>query len=571
MGLDEWTELCLRDERAAFESLRTNMSYGEFCAAYPDNDGKVNCRRALLLTHKLDKLRGGIELAVQKNSKPVVDVLLKENAFKEFLAFMHLIRQIQNTGGQQSRLQTLHQVYAENKLKGHNFSQDDLNLYLPLISYFNSDEVFKNFFDILDGSKIFSRLQLDGNFRKEAFYERAFDSLEVLGVVKGAARVFPLALDHSSNENNSVLAKELKGKLSSICHGYENEIMFYWSNFSEWTFDNVVLQLNGSDLSDRNYLDNMVDCCITHGKAWEAIILYSVDPAVHIWSAHMRMNDLSFNRIAEPLGISIMIEGAGHTSSEPQNEKRYLILEGFPANQDYYELIKTLKNPQKPYGGKVLSKAEEYMAEIESLMSPRWQSASQYGEKHAFWQVSSPPLSLPEAMYVMALKTAQRFKIPYLFVNASHSGRQKSVEDLVRSAASMSSLPRGEVWKMSRHREFELLKDSQTNSPLASFEIDGQKFEYTHFLQKPQLKGSLVQTLRSDSSWSGEGYFDTWYGWNKFIMDTYPKWSEELKKQHPYAEFVAKRGKDPQWNLGIGYCKGFEVDVEKECKRLGIS
>ncbi len=296
----------------------------------------------------------------------------------------------------------------------------------------------------------------------------------------------------------------------------------------------------GVNHSAQDSMLNFVGCCITAGKSREAPILYWLDDAVHLWQTYI----IAKNHGPFPFGLGIFVEAEGNHVSKPGKKEKYLILEGFPAQQLTYSTI-----------GNVSFQSNDMISACD-------------------W------ITLPQAVYLLGLSAAKSRNIPRLFVNTEHSGRQRSVEDAVREAAISSQLPM-DAWKVNRHNEFKLIKDPYTDGSFMQLtdanteriinDSTGKPAEYTHFLGKSQFSSNLISELRRDLSWNGEGFFDTWYGWNKFIMESYPAWSEEMKNKHPYAEAVFKHGKDPQWNLGIGYCKGFEVDVEKECKRLGIS
>jgi len=292
---------------------------------------------------------------------------------------------------------------------------------------------------------------------------------------------------------------------------------------------------------------NKIDCCVagTEGKSRDAPIIYFLDPAVHILGFKKGVRqDGTFS----PSGIGIFTEAGGYHVANQTEKYRYLVLEGFPANTEWYLSFDCI-NPQS--------------LTFEGIRDLKIKS-----------------LSVADFVYVLGLITAHMLHIPKIFINTEHSGGMRSVDDVVHAAAIQASLPQ-ESWEIDRNKKLKLLKDPYTKGsfqvlrdPVSGMIIldTGQNtFEYTHVFKKPQLSNDLIQKIRYNEEWNGEGFFDTFYAWNKFIMETYPKWSSELKKIHPYAENVWRHGKDPQWNLGIGYCKGFEVDVEKECKRLGIS
>jgi len=266
--------------------------------------------------------------------------------------------------------------------------------------------------------------------------------------------------------------------------------------------------------SAKHVMVNQVNCCITgpSGKHRDASILYWLDENVFSWTLHpIRSARMS---VLDPFGLAIFVKAKGrHFSS--QKEEDYLVFEGFPANQEHY------------------------------------------------WRLKKLGVSLPRLVYDCGLWLARELKISKMFINASHSNNtQQSVDDTVREMISIAE--HQESWSDKEG----LISDPLTKDVLASLEIGNKQFVYTHFLRKPCLDINLVGKLRRRDNWLGESVFDTWYDWNKFIMDTYDSWLPESKALHPYAESVAKRGKDPQWNLGVGYCNGFEVDVKTEYKRL---
>ena len=126
-------------------------------------------------------------------------------------------------------------------------------------------------------------------------------------------------------------------------------------------------------------------------------------------------------------------------------------------------------------------------------------------------------------LYKRILLFAQDKEIPYLFVNTEHSGIQQETEDFV---AYIKQQPHEDV------------NSERTQSG----------FEYTHWLEKKPLPKKLVEEIRLNRKYNGEQYLDTWYQYNKLVL----------------------RRKQPQWNLGRGYCKGIEINVQSELKRLGL-
>ena len=387
---------------------------------------------------------------------------------------------------------------------------------------------FDSFYSKRPVRKVFSQLvNLKGEISKQ----------KLLEFLKRTDRPFYEMAGHFIRSfGNAVKEKahlgDLASRLDTLETRIDEEFHFLGNSGSKDLIDKTN-DFSASHNSVFDVMNNEVGCCITgpSGEYRDAAILYCLDRSVNTWSFDCGQDNST-------IGLGIFVEATGRHFSKPHGEeKRYLVVEGFPSNDKYYRQVGQL-NPN--YG--------------------RFQIASSFPDD----------CTLPQLVYFLGLLTAKVRRIPKLFINTEHGSTMPSVEDVVHEAAQATVEKEG-FWRF-HGRKFELLKDSETKGPFAYLESDGYRFEYTHFLQKsPLLPGLITQLKRLNSDWEGEEFFDTWHGWNKFIIATYPHWSEELKKQHPYAESVWRRGKDPQWNLGIGYCKGFEVDVAKECKRLGIS
>jgi len=458
----------------------------------------------------------------------------------------HIIREIYNTGGNVDSLSRLRDACSANNLKNRYLSEEDFDIILPLFELLQNSAARERFYAGMKEreSKIQSSgLRFDTPFKhvKEVEeFNKGYVNSSIHFYSEGYVKALSGTLESmraSSNNIIEVIDKELqvlKSKLSEECNRF-----YKLSKSADHFVFSKMDSLQTCRNSPRIAIDVGIDCCIAQpdGKSKEATVLYALDKSVDVWSFTFGDGWPPYNAFA----LAIFVKARGHHFSKKDNED-YLVLEGFPANHRYYSVVGTLDGKFRCL----------------------------FTENYSFGHLGRLELTFPELVYVIGLKTAKQSGIPKLFVNADHSDKQKSVQDAVRTAAVECGLPRGEVWDRGSHGSFKLLKDA-SGSDFAKATLGGPDFSYTHFLKKRPLPSSLVRMIRKDSDWNGESVFDTWYGWNKFIMDTYDGWSPESKALHPYAESVAKRGKDPQWNLGIGYCKGFEVDVEKECKRLHIS
>jgi len=303
-------------------------------------------------------------------------------------------------------------------------------------------------------------------------------------------------------------------------------------------------------------IDNVINCCVT--KKAEGLLLYLFDKSVHVWDFSIK--GLHGN-VPSPFGLSILVETIGNHCSELPKMKKYLIFEGFPVNTRYYGQINSLK-----------------------ACSDSFPSAMKFSQ-------------LP---YLLALFTARILNIPYLFVNTSHSGLQRSVEDAVRESAHYAGLAQGDSWRFSKHKRFKLLKDPYTSSEInlltdsdseVIYDQHGKPFKLTHFLEKQLNTGR--HGLNKYPPYEQLGFFDTWYAWNRFITES--SLDDELAgearsyyKRDVISRTILKRPEGLKtgqpallrneyrpvyssfWNNGIGYCKGFEVDVKTECERLRI-
>ncbi len=538
MGLDE----ALRN---ATSSEDAGISYSHLCNLFPEDNGRVSRRFGYWLAHKSkQKSKAAVIFSVQKrppNSNSPKEDPIELEYFVRFQFLLHAIRQIHNTGGNRDRLENLKQLYAANRIKNASFNSEDLGLLLPLIEFLSMDGAYEKFYSKLKG--------VESQFIKCWQFDHQFDRREAGNLLEEERSLaFGYAASHvdlirKTVEDVALQINVSNGKAKLI----ENLVEEYYLLMrallqtdvsNKKVFSKLRVNMNYAEIAE----DNNVNCCITgpKGSSKEASTIYALDDAVHYWSF---MSSKGMIVASPSFGLAIFVEAMGNHVSSGKLE-RYLVCEGFAMNQEYYKLIDKVDNPEN------------------------WRTDTSVID----FQNVQKPYSLPKLVYVLGLMTAKFLKIPKFFVNACHSGIQKSAEDVVRVAAEECGLS-GEKWDWdARHGEFKLLKDPYAGKDFARIDVpvgeEVKRFEYTHFLKKQPLPESLINTIKIDSQWNGEGFFDTWYHWNKFIMDTYDGWSPEERARHPYAEAVAKRGKDPQWNLGIGYCKGFEVDVEKAWEDL---
>lgn len=299
-------------------------------------------------------------------------------------------------------------------------------------------------------------------------------------------------------------------------------------------------------------MSNDADCCITgpHGQHRETAPLYWLDPSVHVLELYARCEQ---EERARPFGLGLFIKARGRHHGA-QKDSDYLIFEGFPAN-----------------GNEYVHAAE--LIGIQREGEPRMRADF---------------MSLAEFIYAVGLETARRLNCDKMLINTSHSGHtQFSVRDTVQKLVEYTKNEAD--WDAQLHR--------LTRDPLApdgSFGqfvvpagmknghiVKQQTFAYTHFLKKapfPQHTRKQLQRAKQ-GTWQGEIFSDTFHEWTRFAGNTYRRWHAEDRKLHPYARgiadradaaYAAERHPESFWNLGIGYCTGIEVDVEKECARLSI-
>jgi len=497
------------------------MDYETFRKICPDNFGRINCQQAFDLANKRnDKSFTHVVCMVCDAESPSHP----DDSLDCYKNLVHLLKRIMNTNGEPDRLQTLYRIYSEKK----EFPKKHSDLYIKILNLALLPGIGPKLVKVLPENFVFK------TSKKEIMQDlQRHDSRFCYGAtheMSESAEIILSAIMDDLGEKCKADFRNVSDEVRSALKALEGEIDDDYLR----RFPYFILRARDARFPAETALLNDVGCCITgtDGKWREASIIYDIDKAVKLWK--IGPTEESF----KPFALGIFVETEGYHVSNPDDRKKYLVFEGFPANQAYYDQIHKVTMILSTHNSEFISYEKEF--------------------------------SLSELGYMIGLIAAKKSNIPKLFVNTEHSGRQDSVEKTVGEIAQSAGLARGTVWKYDRHGRFKLLMDPYTGGEFLN-KVGNQQFEHTHFLKKPQLDSDIVEKLRKDPEWGGESVFDTFYDWNKFIMETHPQWSEELKKQHPYAESVLRRGKDPQWNLGIGYCKGFEVDVEKECERLGIS
>jgi hypothetical protein len=538
---------------------------------YSDHHGKIKALQGAQLAQKTTKYpRRAMYFSMTENPNAATP----SDSLARFKGLLHVIRQLKNTAGAKHRLENLCRAYAQRQ----ELATDDLELYLPVIRFFSNH--YRTLANVLRAPRP-QEFLIDGPITKHdveklkqradpLFYEQANAYLYAISSTLGkrAARdkknqdlqeivthimklqqeITNYALSSSPKTRYGIDVEHLnsQGETTKSRLAYFNDdaltpaqarkrFSMHATGFS-YTFskapDRLAAKLNNSAT---NLLVNVVNCCISgpYGKSKEASILHWLDPAVHVWE---------ITPDTYPAGLVLCVEATGNHASRPDDLTKYLVLEGFPANKNFYANIASVYSAG---GDNDLRTSEHY--------------------------------TLAKMAYIFGLKTAQTQGISKLFINAEHTGRQQSVEDTVFEAAK-ANIPDHNTYRL-KDEKFVLRKDPHTNAPFAQITVGDNAFAYTHHLQKQPLNPELVTALRNDPHWNGEGYFDTWYGWNKFIGNLCSEQVEEIGKSHPYARRVWERAQtrrkqqrhpESYWNLGIGYCRGIEVDVAKECARLNI-
>lgn len=162
-------------------------------------------------------------------------------------------------------------------------------------------------------------------------------------------------------------------------------------------------------------------------------------------------------------------------------------------------------------GGSETGEKKRYLV-VDGIVGEHLNNIVREGDRGLDWRPS---------LFLKILMHARDKAIPYLFVNTEHSGIQTEAEDFVSFIAEYAF-----------ERSVKIDKDSG--------------LEYTHWLEKKPLPKKLIKEIRLNKDYNGEQYLDTWYQYNKQIL-----------------------GKErPQWNLGHGYCKGIELNVEQELELI---
>lgn len=532
---------------------KTN-AYLNYCGPYPEKD-RINHEKGFDIAYELDR-EPKIDCSFLIQGKPGWKV--KNNALERFKNLICILQKVYKIKDNEPQLKG----YMKQISNSPKFSPEELDLYLPVIIMFSKYRNYNQLFNHvgLGLAKLFTGGDVSEKIRE--FRQR--DDKMMYGL---ARRVVTYMLEYSGglrktddNPSRGAFPRRLTTLSRELS---ENDYLASISGtsmlFKLKVPDPATLLVARLNYSPEKVMVNDVDCCITglDGVNRAASMLYWLDPSVFTWEFYACAHEPARNfPTRNPFGLGIFVKARGRHFSE-KNEQDYLVFEGFPANQDHYGRIEHLEEIEDVA---VLSgyKDDELFKFPRFALKSLGQSAS-----------------IPELVYALGLLTARLSGIPKLFINVGHSNQtQKSVRDSVKEMIYLSK--NDDSW----NDENGLLRDPLTKSPFAKLEVGNKKFQYTHFLQKPALDSSLVEKIRNDSNWNGECFFDTWYWWNRFIGNTYPSWSEALRSEHPYAKASWERAKvrreqnlhpESYWNAGIGYCKGFEVDVEKECKRLGIS
>ncbi len=487
--------------------------------------------------------------------------------------------------------QTQIDAYARQMRDSSNFSPEDLNLCIPALTIFNKYKKLENgehknlekLVDRFDDDikKMFvesdiKKIMRDFNRRSDwTWGDHAF---------LGTARYFLHELmlwmsnyvrsDPELRSEYELLSPRLNMLSRELWYGlgydvYQDSISVHSgttlplirSTQRTRPADTLVARLNNSP---KKIMANEVDCCITgpNGKHRAATMLYWLDPAVYTWEFYAFSESDEAVDQTLPFGLGIFFKAEGHHSSKKDSQE-YLVLEGFPANVYRYGHITWISEE----GSATCKKLQKLISD-------------------APWNVALPatPHSLPELVYVLGLVTAKSLGIPKLFINVEHSERtQYSVRHSLNEI--MRFTGNDEVWDADAQK---MMKDPLTaDGSFAAFEArtkvyggieKTKKFNYTHFLKKPSFPPELIPKIVGKSGkWNGEGLFDTHFPWARFVGSAYRTWPAREEDFDPHAwlgersldYFKDKHGQlEPCWNLGIGYCRGIEVDVQDELDAL---
>ncbi len=568
VGISDEERTRIRKRNSAFKNYF-------FRGSYPATD-RIDPHLGFEMAHDLNRNpKIDCRLSI-KNAGPETIERIENQALDHFKGLVRIIQKVYKIRDRPSQIAG----YKKQLNNRQNCSPEDLELYLPAVTLFSAyaerkpegfDQLVHNlepkeFADLIEGGVSLSSFdkRKDRTFQIMArkFLERLNECLPRLEYeVKHTVFVE----GPSYNKFISQFERLCREIVVDVDPEGANELI------QDFKTDYDRLLIARLNYSAEKVMLNDVDCCITgpYGDHRAATMLNWLDSSVFTWEMYSCaeiLNEQVPRR--EPFGLAIFVRATGNHFSKKKEE--YLVFEGFPANRKKYSRI-----------GKLDSVCEDVLSfdRDESFVFP--DSCMSLPERE---------FSLPELVYVLGLITARELKIPKLFINTSHSPQtQQSVDDSVLKMLEITGNKNN--WDYGRKC---LIKDPLTNGPMECISLGDKKFQYTHFLQKPRLDASLVTKLCKEdetryrkvietncfNEWSGESVFDTWYWWNVFIGNTYDNWPKALKEAHPYAARVSKRAKwrrkndmhpESYWNLGIGYCKGFEVDVAKECERLGIS
>jgi len=488
--------------------------------------------------------------------------------------------------------QTQIDAYARQMRESPNFSPEDLNVCIPALTIFNKYKKSEN----SESNNLEKLVDLFDDDTKKMFVESNIKKImedfnhgrnwwtgrdnEFLGNARYFLHVLMLWMssyvrhDTELKSEYELLSPRLNMLSRELWYGlaygiYQDSI----SEHSGTTFPSVrstqrtrpahtlVARLNNSP---KKIMANDVDCCITgpNGKHRAATALYWLDPAVYTWEFYAFSDNDGAIDGHLPFGLGIFFKAKGHHSSK-KDPQEYLVLEGFPANVYRYGHINWLTE-----------EGRETYKELQKLLPG------------VSWNVALPETlhSLPELIYVLGLVTAKSLGIPKLFINTEHSERtQYSVRHSLNEI--MQFTGNNKMWNADAQK---LMKDPLTEEgSFAAFEVQTRvyggkkktkKFNYTHFLKKPSFPSELIPKIAGISGkWNGEGLFDTHFPWKKFVGSAYRTWPTKEKDFDPRAwmgehsrdYFKDKHGQlEPCWNLGIGYCRGIEVDVQDELEAL---
>ncbi len=606
MGLDEAVSGKLSDERElflqGFSDDKVNLDYGWTRALQFDRRPKLN-------------FVGGIGTDFEQELYGLSDRDRhpKKYAIESIKNLMRVAQKVYRTSDR-----TQIDAYARQMRESSHFSPEDLNLCIPALAIFSKHNNLEKLVNGLRGDlkKMFvendiKKIMREFNRRDGVFSESSSMSVArsfLYGVMFWMN--YYVRYDTKSHAEFNLLAARLNMLGRELCYGagydfhqdallvpaFTNGVRFFASTQQTQHSDILVAQLNNSP---EKIMTNDVDCCITgpNGKHRTATMLYWLDPAVYTWEFYaLNVSDESVDKNL-PFGLGIFFKAEGHHCSKKKSQD-YLVLEGFPANVYKTCHINQL-NGVKPEKYKKVQKSFPDVSWNVALPNPiaerlrlteRFSPAdyqilrkfSHFGPEYTL--LPHTPRSLPELIYALGLVTAKSLGIPKLFINTEHSERtQYSVRHSLNEI--MRFTGNGEIWNEDTHQ---LMKDPLTaDGSFASFDAHARvyggkekvkQFKYTHFLKKSPFPPELVAKIAGASGkWNGEGLFDTFFPWAKFVGSAYRTWPTREEdfdprawmSEHSQDYFKDKHGQlEPCWSLGIGYCRGIEVDVQDEWEAL---